>query len=137
MSRRSLALGAALLMALSLTPTAAAASPASSYHGTWDSASVCGASFPVGGVWNVTLKQDGSAEVTVVTFVGGKAHAVWGGNFWRMPWEQLTPVGGDIFAVTNARGLVFELTANGDLTYTLPAYCLGGSDAWIFGHLGG
>lgn len=135
MGRRRTALVLALVMALSVAPSAAAAGAAASYHGTWDSASVCGSTFPVSGTWNVALKPNGTAEVTVVTFVSGKVHSVWGGNFWRMPWQQ-APAGSDRFTVTNARGLVFDLASNGELTYTLPAYCDGGSDAWILGHLG-
>ncbi len=150
MKARQVGSGLALLLAIALVvPMTAAAStpPASVYHGTWDSASVCGeeiASGDVMGVWNINLKDDGTATVTVRIFEYGRIHAAWGGNSMKTDFVQQTvdPVV-DVFQVKAAAvfGLIdtiFTLDRQGELTYELAGYCelMGGSGrALLFGQV--
>ncbi len=141
------ALVVALALVLPLTATAATP-PASAYHGTWDSADVCGElieSGDVTGVWNVNLKDDGTAVVSVRIFEYGRVHAAWGGNWVKTDFEQqVVDPAVDLFSVKAAAifgmpiDAVFTLGVNGTMTYELAGYCaLVGSPgrALIFGTL--
>lgn len=127
-----------LVMALA-GPAAAATPPASTYHGTWSSSEVCGETFTESGVWNVNLKEDGTASVSARIFKEGRPHAAFGGNYFHATWMQVTdptvvfttwlddPFGEGI-------DLVFVLDKEGVLTYTITNYCNDGSDAVLTGH---
>src|ERR1700752_2019387 len=75
---------ASVVLALATQSLPAAASSGSatpSYHGTWyeGTAATC-TQVPVSGRWSVTLKQDGTASVSVTIFMDGALHAAWGGK---------------------------------------------------------
>jgi hypothetical protein len=78
-----LGLGAvALAVATQPVPSSAADDSATpSYHGSWyeGTAPTC-TQVPVSGRWSVTLKNDGTASVSVTIFMEGELHAAWGGN---------------------------------------------------------
>ena len=135
-----LAVAGLLVMALA-GPAAAATPPASTYHGTWSSSVVCGETFKNSGVWNVNLKNDGTASVGARIFKDGRPHAAWGGNAFHSTWQQVAT--GDTAVVFKAQltdpfgagiDLIFELGTNGILTYTITNYCENGSAAVLTGH---
>ena len=137
----AMAIAGALVMALSGT-AAAATPPAPTYHGTWQSGNVCGDILPFSGVWNVTLKEDGTASVSARIFVMGRPHAAWGGNYVHSTWTQVptTDPDGVFKALVDdpfGRGvdLVFELGGDGALRYSLTNYCENGASAMIFGRM--
>ncbi len=140
--RSGLLWGGVLALALAAsTVTPVAAKAPSVYHGTWDHASngACdGTDMSVTGKWNVTLRNDGTATVSIVAFTGrGQLHAAWGGNALAADWIQ-QPVDGagfdlvalNVFGFTT---LTFALDEQGELRYTIDPYCLDGSAAQMVG----
>jgi hypothetical protein len=84
----SIALGVA---SQCVAASAAGAPAAISYHGTWYEATAPDCTqVPVSGRWSVTLKQDGTASVSVAIFMSGELHAAWGGNALgaKFAWTQ-------------------------------------------------
>lgn len=137
----TLALAGALVMALA-GPAAASTPPAATYHGTWQSAYVCGEASQHTGTWNVTLKDDGSALVSVRIFSDGRLHAAWGGKAFHAAWTQVPvtdPTGVFKLRLADPFGagidLVFELGTDGVLRYSLTNYCEDGSTAVVIGRL--
>ncbi len=117
---------------------AASTAPATTYHGTWVSGTRCDGTQPqYTGVWNVNLKNDGTAEVTARIAREG-FNTAWGGNYWFEPWIQAQPTpAGDVFALHNdALDLDFVLSENGTLTFTMVGYCEDKSDHSITGEVG-
>jgi hypothetical protein len=91
------------------------------------------------GVWNVTLKQDGTASVSARIFEDGKIHAAWGGQYFGQAWQQ-ADAGGNTFVLTNDGFLMLRFTLDGtDVTYQLTDYCvamgLGAGSAYVYGEL--
>ena len=133
----------ATVLALVVPAAALAATPpATVYHGVWDSAQVCGEHFTDSGVWNVNLKDDGTAMVSVRIFKDGRPHAAWGGNYFHADFvmrENADPANVFDLAMIDPFGigvdLTFVLAPDGELTYTLTNYCAPGSDAVLSGHL--
>lgn len=75
----------------SVPASASGASATSSYHGMWHEATAPSCSqVPVSGRWSVTLKQDGTASVSVTIFMDDELHAAWGGNALgdKFTWTQ-------------------------------------------------
>lgn len=136
---------AAVATALALVvPAAVMAStpPSTVYHGVWDSATVCGEQVTDSGVWNVNLKNDGTAMVSVRIFKDGRPHAAWGGNYFHADFvmrDVIDPANVFDVAAIDPFGvgvdLTFVLASDGRLTYTLTNYCEDGSAALLFGHL--
>jgi hypothetical protein len=137
----SLAIAGALVMALS--GTAIAATPqATTYHGTWGTGDVCGEVIDDTGIWNVTLKEDGAALVSVRIFKNGRPHAAWGGNAFHATWTQLPLTAlADVFNLRMADpfgagvDLKFMLNHDGALRYELTNYCADGSSAILNGRV--
>lgn len=142
---RSLVRAGAVTVAFALALPAIAVGgtpPAMVYHGTWDPTPtpVCDGSVEVSGVWNVNLKKDGTAEVSVRIFEHGRPHAAWGGNRFHVDFTQQLPApANDVFEVIADFGgygqLIFTLAADGLLTYELTGYCEDGGSAFLYGHL--
>jgi hypothetical protein len=92
-SKLGVGLGTIVLgMASQYAPASAAdASATPSFHGTWYEATAptC-TQVPVSGRWSVTLKQDGTASVSVTIFMDGELHAAWGGGALgeKFEWTQ-------------------------------------------------
>lgn len=65
------------------------------YHGTWVGGTAGSAALPgqtqctvlgeedLEGSWNMNLKKDGTATVTMALFVNGGYYTAWGGNVWN------------------------------------------------------
>ena len=111
-----LALGAAMVLA-AVAPSPALASPVTTYQGTWHEATApdC-AQTPVSGRWSVTLKKDGTANVSLAIFMDGTLHAAWGGNGLgeRFTWVQT----GDGYTLTRS-DWVFEIDGD-DVRFEIP-----------------
>jgi hypothetical protein len=138
---RITAVATVLVMVVPLAAVAATP-PATVYHGQWDSAAVCGETFTDSGVWNVNLKDDGTAMVSVRIFKDGRPHAAWGGNYFHADFvmrENPDPANVFDVAALDPFGagidLTFVLAPDGLLTYSLTNYCEDGSTALLYGHL--
>ena len=137
----NLAMAGLLVMAMA-GPVAAATPPATTYHGDWESAVVCGDTFLDTGVWNVNLKGDGTASVSARIFKDGRPHAAWGGNAFHATWMQVDTGNPKVVfrtQLTDPFGagidLIFVLDTAGVLTYTITNYCADGSAAVLTGHV--
>jgi CubicO group peptidase (beta-lactamase class C family) len=130
------------VLALAVPAAAMAGTPPSTvYHGVWDSATVCGEQFTDSGVWNVNMKNDGTAMVSVRIFKDGRPHAAWGGNYFHADFVAMAvgtpPTVFHVVAVDPFGAgvdLVFDLASDGRLTYALTNYCDDGSAALLYGH---
>jgi hypothetical protein len=140
--RRFGILAAAGLLVMSLAGAASAATPpATTYHGDWASSDICGETFDTSGVWNVNLKNDGTASVSVRIFKEGRPHAAWGGNSFHGDWMQVSVTDPTVVFETKlidpfrvGSDLIFVLGKNGTMTYTITNYC-GSSAAVLTGHV--
>jgi len=91
--KRGLGLGSVALAVMTPWVPAAASnvSVTPSYHGTWyEATAVTCTQVPVSGRWSITLKQDGTASISLSIFMDGALHAAWGGNALggRFTWTQ-------------------------------------------------
>lgn len=136
-----LVIAGALLTMFVPGATEAATPPAATYHGIWTGpGDACGERPEMTGVWNVNLKDDGTAVVDVRIAKDGRPDAAWGGNYFHQPWVQQTP-GTNVFALSNGFGLgiSFVLGPDGGLTFVITDYCTlvgaGTGDLTVHGQL--
>jgi hypothetical protein len=81
--------------------------------------------FPdITGTWRVTLRDDKAPLVSVQMFSAGKAHVMYGGNAFGVPWTLETAPSGATFKVSQpVFGNEFSMTLVGTvLTYYLAPY---------------
>lgn len=131
----------ALLTILVPGATVAATPPAATYHGIWTGAGdVCGTHPEMGGIWNVNLRNDGTAAVDVRISADGRPDAAWGGNYFHQAWVQGMS-GADVFALANGYGygMSLALAPDGALTFVIKDFCVlvgaGPGDLTIHGQL--
>lgn len=115
-------------VAASAVVLAGVASPASAvqapndtnFHGSWTSWSH-GATVHsyYGGHWNVSVKKDGTANMSMVLFDGpGQIYTSWGGNVWHSPLTVTSEPGVYPIHLANSRGMHVTLQQDGHMTFS-------------------
>ena len=125
--RNTLAAAAAtaILLAGTTAPASAVQAPNdTNFHGTWTSW-VHGnqdAHEYYGGHWNVSIKKDGTANMSMVLFdEPGQIYTTWGGNVWRIPFIVTSQPGEYPIRFENDDGLKVTLQGDGFMRFSFVA----------------
>lgn len=121
--RKTLMAAAASAVALAglASPASAVQAPNdTTFHGTWTSWSHGTSTRSYyGGHWNVSVKEDGTANMSMVLFAApGRIYTSWGGNVWRSPLTLTSAPGAYPIELLNDLGMHITLESDGDMTFS-------------------